>query len=135
MPTFKPLGVKYIILLGPFHANLSNESALVFRLIFRERRVGILCLQLLLYYQNFWSKLHQVASHATLIFAKDLIFIILFLSWSSAKCLFRKFPLHALIKNWTTFMPPETVEKVVVHFLKDSSGTVKLKWMLEFGAI
>lgn len=135
MPTFKPLGVKYIILLGPFHANLSNESALVFRLIFRERRVGILCLQLLLYYQSFWSKLHQVASHATLIFAKDLIFIILFLSWSSAKCLFRKFPLHALIKNWTTFMPPETVEKVVVHFLKDSSGTVKLKWMLEFGAI
>ena len=32
-------------------------------------------------------------------------------------------------------MPPETVKKVVVHFLKDSSGTVKLKWMLEFGAI
>ena len=32
-------------------------------------------------------------------------------------------------------MPPETVEKVVVHFLKDSSGTVKLKCMLEFGAI
>lgn len=53
MPTFKPFGVKYIILLGPFHTNLSNESAMVFRLIFRERRVGILCLQLLLYYQNF----------------------------------------------------------------------------------
>ena len=57
MPTFKPFGVKYIILLGPFHTNLSNESAMVFRLIFRERRVGILCLQLLLYYQNSSSRI------------------------------------------------------------------------------
>ena len=32
-------------------------------------------------------------------------------------------------------MSPETVAESCGSFFKDSSGTVKLKWMLEFGAI